>query len=61
LDFANFTELRRLDLSFNLLTELDKETFGKSLGHLEKLKLAGNAISHIYEGTFNFMTRLRLL
>ncbi|KAH8367870.1 hypothetical protein KR084_003746, partial [Drosophila pseudotakahashii] len=60
-DFQNFTELKRLDLSFNLLTELDKETFGESLLHLEKLKLAGNAISHIYEGTFDRMPKLKLL
>ncbi|EDV47218.2 adhesion G protein-coupled receptor A3 [Drosophila erecta] len=60
-DFRNFTELKRLDLSFNLLTELDKDTFGDSLAHLEKLKLAGNAISHIYEGTFDKMPKLKLL
>jgi len=48
-------------LSFNLLTELDKDTFGDSLAHLEKLKLAGNAISHIYEGTFDQMPKLKLL
>lgn len=60
-DFRNFTELKRLDLSFNQLTELDKDTFGDSLGHVEKLKLAGNAISHIYEGTFDQMPKLKQL
>lgn len=60
-DFRNFTELKRLDLSFNLLTELDRETFGDSLAHVEKLKLAGNAISHIYEGTFDQMPKLKQL
>ncbi|EDW32739.1 GL18223 [Drosophila persimilis] len=60
-DFRNFTELRRLDLSSNLLTELDKDTFGDSLPLVEKLKLANNSISHIYEGAFEQMPKLKQL
>ncbi|XP_030382028.1 adhesion G protein-coupled receptor A3 [Scaptodrosophila lebanonensis] len=60
-DFKNFTELKRLDLSSNLLTELDKDTFGDSLVHVERLKLANNSISHIYEGAFEQMPKLRQL
>ncbi|XP_034490267.1 adhesion G protein-coupled receptor A3 [Drosophila innubila] len=60
-DFQSFTELRRLDLSSNLLSELDKDTFGNSLPNVERLKLASNSISHIYEGAFELMPKLRQL
>ncbi|SPP89659.1 adhesion G protein-coupled receptor A3 [Drosophila guanche] len=60
-DFRDFTELRRLDLSSNLLTELNKETFGDSLALVERLKLANNSISHIYEGAFEKMPKLKQL
>ncbi|KAH8396426.1 hypothetical protein KR222_010072, partial [Zaprionus bogoriensis] len=60
-DFHSFTELKRLDLSSNLLTELDKHTFGHSLPHVERLRLANNSISHIYEGAFELMPRLKQL
>ncbi|KAM8721030.1 hypothetical protein ACLKA7_006978 [Drosophila subpalustris] len=60
-DFQSFTELKRLDLSSNLLSELDKDTFGNSLLNVERLKLANNSISHIYEGTFELMPKLRQL
>ncbi|XP_022219808.2 uncharacterized protein LOC111072337 [Drosophila obscura] len=60
-DFRNFTELRRLDLSSNLLTEVDKHTFGDSLALVERLKLANNSISHIYEGAFEQMSKLKQL
>ncbi|XP_068156794.1 adhesion G protein-coupled receptor A3 [Drosophila tropicalis] len=60
-DFKNFTELKRLDLSSNLLTELDNETFGGSLANVERLKLANNTISHIYEGAFELMPKLKQL
>lgn len=60
-DFHSFTELKRLDLSSNLLSELDKDTFGNSLLNVEHLKLANNSISHIYEGAFELMPKLRQL
>lgn len=60
-DFKSFTDLKRLDLSSNLLSELDKDTFGNSLLNVERLKLANNSISHIYEGTFEHMPKLKQL
>lgn len=60
-DFQSFTELKRLDLSSNLLTELDKDTFGNSLQNIERLRLANNTISHIYEGAFEQMPKLKQL
>lgn len=60
-DFHSFTELKRLDLSSNLLTELDKDTFGSSLENVERLRLANNSISHIYEGAFDKMPKLKQL
>ncbi|ALC48621.1 CG15744 [Drosophila busckii] len=59
--FKSFTELKRLDLSSNLLTELDKQTFGNSLLNVERLRLANNTISHIYEGAFEQMPKLKQL
>ncbi|EDW05595.2 uncharacterized protein Dmoj_GI11120 [Drosophila mojavensis] len=60
-DFKSFTELKRLDLSSNLLTELDKRSFGNSLPNVERLRLGNNSISHIYEGTFDQMPKLKQL
>ncbi|KAH8305365.1 hypothetical protein KR044_012832, partial [Drosophila immigrans] len=60
-DFKSFTKLERLDLSSNLLSELDKNSFGSSLGNVVRLKLANNSISHIYEGTFELMHKLKQL
>ncbi|EDV91890.1 GH24621 [Drosophila grimshawi] len=60
-DFKSFTELKRLDLSSNLLSELDKSTFGNSLLNVERLRIANNSISHIYEGTFELMPKLKQL
>ncbi|KAH8400200.1 hypothetical protein KR215_008549 [Drosophila sulfurigaster] len=60
-DFKTFTKLERLDLSSNLLSELDKHSFGSSLANVVRLKLANNSISHIYEGAFELMPKLKQL
>ncbi|KAH8388074.1 hypothetical protein KR093_011570, partial [Drosophila rubida] len=60
-DFKSFTKLERLDLSSNLLSELDKHSFGSSLANVVRLKLANNSISHIYEGAFELMPKLKQL
>ncbi|XP_054086749.1 protein slit isoform X3 [Zeugodacus cucurbitae] len=60
-NFINLTQLKRLDLSSNLLRKIDKDTFGGLLPNLERLKLSYNAISHIFSGSFEFMSNLKYL
>ncbi|XP_067638481.1 adhesion G protein-coupled receptor A3 [Eurosta solidaginis] len=60
-DFQNLTQLKRLDLSSNMLRKIDKETFSKALPNLERLKLSSNAIRHIYFGSFESMPYLKHL
>lgn len=60
-DFISLTQLKRLDFSSNLLRKIDKDTFGRSLSNLERLKLSNNAIRHIYSGSFEFMPNLKYL
>ncbi|XP_055842977.1 adhesion G protein-coupled receptor A3 [Episyrphus balteatus] len=59
-DFANFTNLRRLDLSNNSLRFIDDSMFG-DIPNLEKLKLAANLIVHIYQGSFENLKMLKVL
>uniref|UniRef100_A0A0K8V8M5 G-protein coupled receptor 124 n=1 Tax=Bactrocera latifrons TaxID=174628 RepID=A0A0K8V8M5_BACLA len=60
-DLNSLTQLKRLDLSSNLLRKIDKDTFGASLINLERLKLSKNAIRHIFSGSFEFMQNLKYL
>nr|XP_014098267.1 adhesion G protein-coupled receptor A2 isoform X2 [Bactrocera oleae] len=60
-EFNILTQLKRLDLSSNLLRKIDKDTFGGSLFNLERLKLSKNAIRHIFSGSFEFMPNLKYL
>lgn len=59
--FRNLTELKRLDLSGNLIKSIDKTTFGDAFENLERLRLANNSIAHIYPGSFDHMTNLKQL
>ena len=60
-EFNILTQLKRLDLSSNLLRKIDKDTFGGSLFNLERLKLSKNAIRHIFSGSFEIMPNLKYL
>lgn len=59
-DFANLTNLKKLDLAENSLEEIHPHTFGE-MHSLEKLKLSYNLIDHIYQGSFDGMPMLRQL
>ncbi|XP_037940631.1 adhesion G protein-coupled receptor A3 [Teleopsis dalmanni] len=58
---SNLTGLTRLDISFNLLKDINNDTFGDSLLNIERLKLSNNLITHIYNGSFKHMTKLKQL
>ncbi|XP_017493735.1 PREDICTED: adhesion G protein-coupled receptor A3 [Rhagoletis zephyria] len=60
-DFHNLTQLKRLDLSSNMLRKIDKDTFADALPNLERLKLSNNALRHIYSGSFELMSNLKHL
>ncbi|XP_075159039.1 remoulade [Haematobia irritans] len=59
--FRNMTELKRLDLSGNILKTIDKSTFGDAFENLERLRLNNNSIAHIYPGSFDHLINLKQL
>lgn len=60
MDFVNMTNLRRLILTNNSLSQLDGSSFG-DLFKLEVLKLSQNLIAHIYQGAFDQLISLKNL
>lgn len=59
-NFLNMSSLKKLDLSFNVLREIDETSLGE-LRFLEKLKLRNNQIEHIYQGSFDGLHALKML
>lgn len=59
-DFANFTNLRRLDLGENSLRAINNNTFGE-IKTLEKLKISLNLVVHIFQGAFDGLPQLKQL
>lgn len=59
-NFLNMTNLKKLDLSSNILQEIDETSFGE-IRTLEKLKLKDNQIQHIFQGSFDGLHSLKLL
>lgn len=57
-DLANFTQLRKLDLTGNSLTKIEP-LFLRELFNLEKLKLAFNQIVHVFQGAFDESPQLK--
>lgn len=60
IDLANFTNLRKLDLSFNSLKEIDESMFPE-LPNLERLRVSQNLIVHIFQGAFDKFKALKNL
>lgn len=59
-NFFNMTALKKLDLSFNSIRQLDEAAFG-DIKQLERLKLRNNQIEYIFQGTFDGMPALKQL
>lgn len=60
-NFINMSEsLRKLDLSFNSIRQIDETAFG-DIKALEKLKLKNNQIEHIFQGSFEGLPSLKML
>lgn len=59
-NFINMTSLKKLDLSYNALQEIDETSFGE-IRTLEKLRLKNNLIQHVIQGSFDGLLNLKLL
>lgn len=59
-DFAYFTELFELDLSFNQLSSMETHAF-RNLGHLNRLNLASNYLKELNSQIFMNLYQIRFL